>query len=79
VAPDYQSRLNEDDDSRRPRECGFDRAASQCLEAMASRSQDPHWTGFPAHGLRSGYLTEAANRGVPLQAAMQQSLYKSVA
>ncbi|WP_349963013.1 tyrosine-type recombinase/integrase [Rhizobium sp. ZPR3] len=33
---------------------------------------------FSAHGLRSGYLTEAANRGVPLQEAMQQSLHKSV-
>lgn len=26
---------------------------------------------FSAHGLRSGYLTEAANRGVPLQEPMQ--------
>jgi integrase len=34
---------------------------------------------FSAHGLRSGYLTEAANRGIPLQEAMQQSLHKSVA
>lgn len=33
---------------------------------------------YSAHGLRSGYLTEAANRGVPLQEAMQQSLHKSV-
>jgi integrase len=33
--------------------------------------------GFSAHGLRSGYLTEAANRGVPLE-AMQQSLHRSV-
>jgi len=33
---------------------------------------------FSAHGLRSGYLTEAANRGVPLQEAMQQSLHRSV-
>ncbi|MGO4570189.1 tyrosine-type recombinase/integrase [Rhizobium sp. 2YAF20] len=32
---------------------------------------------FSAHGLRSGYLTEAANRGVPLAEAMQQSLHKS--
>ncbi len=29
-------------------------------------------------GLRSGYLTEAANRGIPLPEAMQQSLHKSV-
>ena len=34
---------------------------------------------FSAHGLRSGYLTEAANRGIPLREAMQQSLHKSVA
>ncbi len=34
---------------------------------------------FSAHGLRSGYLTEAANRGVSQQEAMQQSLHKSVA
>jgi len=33
---------------------------------------------FSAHGLRSGYLTEAANRGVPLQEAMQQSQHRSV-
>ncbi|MEY9626307.1 integrase [Sinorhizobium fredii] len=34
---------------------------------------------FSAHGLRSGYLTEAANRGVSLPEAMQQSRHKSVA
>lgn len=34
---------------------------------------------FSAHGLRSGYLTKAANRGIPLPEAMQQSLHKSVA
>ncbi|MDK1494480.1 tyrosine-type recombinase/integrase [Sinorhizobium sp. 7-81] len=33
---------------------------------------------FSAHGPRSGYLTEAANRGVSLPEAMQQSLHKSV-
>lgn len=33
---------------------------------------------FSAHGLRSGYLTEAANRGIPLPEAMQQSLHKSI-
>ncbi len=32
---------------------------------------------FSAHGLGSGYLTEAANRGIPLPEAMQQSLHKS--
>lgn len=35
-------------------------------------------TLISAHGLRSGYLTEAANRGIPLPVAMQQSLHKSV-
>jgi integrase len=29
---------------------------------------------FSAHGLRSGYLTEAANRGIPLPEAMEQSV-----
>lgn len=33
---------------------------------------------FSAHGLRSGYLTEAANRGIPLPEAMEQSRHKSV-
>ncbi|MHC1550229.1 site-specific integrase [Phyllobacterium sp. K27] len=33
---------------------------------------------FSAHGLRSGYLTEAANCGIPLAEAMQQSLHKSM-
>lgn len=33
---------------------------------------------FSAHGLRSGYLTEAANRGVPLAEAMEQSRHRSV-
>jgi integrase len=33
---------------------------------------------FSAHGLRSGYLTEAARRGVALQEAMQQSQHRSV-
>ena len=35
-------------------------------------------TMFSAHGLRSGYLTEAARRGVPIQEAMQQSRHRSV-
>ena len=33
---------------------------------------------FSAHGLRSGYLTEAAQRGVSLPEAMQQSRHRSV-
>lgn len=35
-------------------------------------------TLFSARGLRSSYLTEAANRGIPLPEAMQQPLHKSV-
>ncbi|MGP4753752.1 site-specific integrase [Agrobacterium pusense] len=30
-----------------------------------------------AHGLRAGYLTEAANRGIPLPEAMEQSKHRS--
>jgi putative transposase len=33
---------------------------------------------FSAHGLRSGYLIEAARAGLPLQEAMQQSRHHSV-
>ena len=33
---------------------------------------------YSAHGLRSGYLTEASNRGVPLPEAMEQSRHRSV-
>jgi integrase len=33
---------------------------------------------FSALGLRSGYLTEAANRGIPLPEAMEQSRHRSV-
>jgi site-specific recombinase XerD len=35
-------------------------------------------TEFAAHGLRSGYLTEAARQGVALPEAMQQSQHRSV-
>jgi len=33
---------------------------------------------FSARGLRSGYFTEAANRGIPLRDAMEQSRHRSV-
>lgn len=33
---------------------------------------------YSAHGLRSGYLTEAARSGIPLLEAMQQSRHKTV-
>lgn len=42
----------------------------------AQAGLDP--VSFSAHGLRSGYLTEAARNGVPLPAAMQQSQHRSV-
>ncbi len=44
------------------------------LSAMAGL--DPR--EFAAHGLRSGYLTEAARQGVALPEAMQQSQHRSV-
>nr|WP_210339761.1 tyrosine-type recombinase/integrase [Bosea sp. ASV33] len=45
---------------------------SRCAQA----GLDP--LAFSAHGLRSGYLTEAARNGVSLPAAMQQSQHRSV-
>lgn len=41
-----------------------------------SAGLDPR--AFSAHGLRSGYLTEAANRDIPLPEAMEQSRHRSV-
>ncbi|MET2831469.1 site-specific integrase [Mesorhizobium shangrilense] len=43
---------------------------------IAEAGLDP--TLFSAHGLRSGYLTETARRGIPLIEAMQQSQHRSV-
>lgn len=43
---------------------------------IAQAGLDPE--GFSAHGLRSGYLTEAARRGIPLPEAMQQSQHRSI-
>jgi integrase len=42
----------------------------------AAAALDPR--EFSAHGLRSGYLTEAARQGVSLPEAMQQSQHRSV-
>ncbi|MGO9429125.1 site-specific integrase [Rhodoblastus sp.] len=42
----------------------------------AQAGLDP--AAFSAHGLRSGFLTEAARRGVPLPAAMRQSQHRSL-
>jgi integrase len=44
---------------------------------IAAAGLDP--AAYSAHGLRSGYLTEAANRGISLPEAMQQSRHKSTA
>ncbi|RWA78913.1 MAG: site-specific integrase [Mesorhizobium sp.] len=43
---------------------------------LAEAGFDP--MAFSAHGLRSGYLTETARRGIPLPEAMQQSQHRSV-
>jgi integrase len=43
---------------------------------IAAAGLDPNL--FSAHGLRAGYLTEAARRGIPLPEAMQQSQHRSV-
>ncbi|RUW74934.1 MULTISPECIES: tyrosine-type recombinase/integrase [unclassified Mesorhizobium] len=43
---------------------------------IAEAGLDP--VAFSAHGLRSGYLTETARRGIPLPEAMQQSQHRSV-
>lgn len=60
--------------SRRPLD---PKAISDILkQRVAMAGLDP--TEFSAHGLRSGYLTEAANRGIPLPEAMEQSRHRSV-
>jgi integrase len=43
---------------------------------IAMAGLDP--ASFSAHGLRSGFLTEAAKQGVPLPEAMAQSQHRSV-
>lgn len=43
---------------------------------IAQAGLDPR--AFSAHGLRSGFLTETARRGIPLPEAMQQSQHRSV-
>ncbi|MFL0691639.1 MAG: site-specific integrase [Agrobacterium tumefaciens] len=60
--------------SRRPLD---PKAINDILKQRAEQAGlDP--TEFSAHGLRSGYLTEAANRSIPLPEAMEQSRYRSV-
>lgn len=43
---------------------------------IAQAGLDP--SQFSAHGLRFGYLAEAANQGIPLLEAMEQSRHKSL-
>lgn len=45
-------------------------------QRLAAAGLDP--AAFSAHGLRAGYLTEAARRGIPLVEAMQQSQHRSL-
>jgi integrase len=68
--------------------------AIDCWGNLSARAMDPQsvnamikqWAKMAgmapeelsAHGLRSGYLTEAANRGIPLTEAMEQSRHRSV-
>ncbi len=60
--------------SRRPLD---PKAINDIVKQRASMAGlDP--SEFSAHGLRSGYLTEAANRGIPLPEAMEQSRHRSV-
>ena len=60
--------------SRRPLD---PKAVNDILKHRAELAElDPR--EFSAHGLRSGYLTEAANRGIPLPEAMEQSRHRSV-
>lgn len=60
--------------SRRP----LDPSAVNDIVKQRARLAGLEPTYFSAHGLRSGYLTEAANRGVPLPEAMEQSRHRSV-
>ncbi len=51
-------------------------AVNDILKRLAERAGlDPGEVS--AHGLRSGYLTEASLKGVPLEAAMRHSMHKS--
>ncbi len=59
-------------------ETGPQSAVGQCHHQAAGGNG---WIGrgeFSAHGLRSGYLTEAVKRGIPLQEALEQSKHRSV-
>ncbi len=53
-------------------------AIRQILKRLLVRAGYPKTFASP-HGLRSGFLTEAALKGTPLQAAMRLSLHRSAA
>jgi len=59
--------------------------AAPLIHSRSTRSSSSGWQWqgwtvgkFSAHGLRSGFLTEVANRGIPLPEAMEQSRHRSV-
>jgi site-specific recombinase XerD len=52
---------------------GVNQIVKRCLKRAG---HDPK--AYSAHGLRAGYLTQAAKDGVPLPEAMRQSLHRSV-
>ncbi|NNE40174.1 MAG: tyrosine-type recombinase/integrase, partial [Marinicaulis sp.] len=53
------------------------KAVNDILKAAADRAGlEPELVS--AHGLRSGYLTEASLQGVPIEAAMRHSMHRSV-
>jgi integrase len=53
-------------------------AAINAIVKMRAEMAGLEPADYSAHGLRSGYLTEAANRGIPLPEAMEQSRHRSV-
>lgn len=53
-------------------------ALGQCDHQQRAEMAGLDAAEFSEHGLRSGYLTEAANRGIPLPEAMEQSRHRSV-
>ncbi len=57
---------------------GIDPTAVNDIVKQRARQAGLDPAEFSAHGLRSGYLTEAANRGIPLLEAMEQSRHRSV-
>lgn len=52
-------------------------AVGQSHPEVARSASGPRYAAFAAHGLRSGFMTESANLGIPLLETMQQSLHRS--